>query len=83
MPGDSLDRLEQEFLKEEVDFIRKTIFITLAPQRLRSGWTPCRRRAAEGAAKADPAADLEALRRQSEKYCFSDEIDFFLQKFLL
>ena len=34
IPGDSLDRLEQEFLKEKVCFVRKTILLTLAPQRL-------------------------------------------------
>ena len=33
-PGAALDRLEQEFLKEEADFVRKSILLTLAPQRL-------------------------------------------------
>ena len=31
IPDDSLERLEQEFLKEEVDFAPKPIFLTLTP----------------------------------------------------
>ena len=81
-----MDRLEQEFLQEQLDFVQKTIFLTLAPCRghpraplsiIALPW--------QGAAEAD----LEALSRRNEKYRFlekyrfSEEIELFLQKFLL
>ena len=31
VPGDPRDRLEQEFLKEQVGFVQKTIFLILRP----------------------------------------------------
>lgn len=55
-----LDRFEQEFWKEQVDSVQKTIFLTLAPQRLHNYpllEAPQRRTAAASRARTNSGAE--------------------------
>ena len=70
-------------MKEQVEKVRITIVLTLAPQPPQNPWFE-RIRLGAAAPAGEPEAGSEGLlERQSENYRYSDLFDLFRQQFLL